>query len=91
MAINPKKCRLVGVIARNVRRFRLEREISQEALAEQAGVHRTYIGMIERREKNLTVYQIERLASALRIEPAELLVDGAANMTDRVRAPKIRR
>jgi transcriptional regulator with XRE-family HTH domain len=47
--------------------------LSQEALAEYAGVHRTYIGMLERAEKNVTIYNIERLANALAIEAFELL------------------
>lgn len=46
---------------------------SQEQLAEKAGVHRTYIGMLERGEKNVTIYNIERIAAALRGEPADLL------------------
>jgi transcriptional regulator with XRE-family HTH domain len=50
-----------------------ERGLSQEALAELAGVHRTYVGMLERREKNVTIYNIERIAKALKIEAFELL------------------
>jgi len=75
MSSDPKKCRLLAVFATNVRRQRLALEMSQEELAEQAGVHRTYVGMIERREKNVTIYNIERLAKALRVKPAELLND----------------
>lgn len=59
--------------AHNVRKFRLARGVSQEGLAEAAGVHRTYIGMIERAEKNITLYNIERIAIALDVEPATLL------------------
>ncbi|ANH76632.1 helix-turn-helix domain protein [Ralstonia insidiosa] len=47
--------------------------LSQEELAERAGVHRTYIGMLERAEKNVTIYNIERVAVALGVEPAVLL------------------
>ena len=39
--------------------------LSQEALAERAGVHRTYVGMIERAEKNITLESIEKIAKAL--------------------------
>ncbi len=61
------------VFAGNVRRLRTERGLSQEALAEAAGVHRTYVGMIERGEKNVTIYNIERIARALEVHPASLL------------------
>ncbi|MEA5666201.1 helix-turn-helix transcriptional regulator, partial [Stenotrophomonas sp. MH1] len=45
----------------------------QEELAEAAGVHRTYVGMIERGEKNVTIYNIERIAIALDVPPGSLL------------------
>lgn len=75
MSLKPEECRLVAVFAANVRRLRLERELSQEGLADAAGVHRTYVGMLERREKNVTIYNIERIASALGVEPYTLLQD----------------
>ncbi len=61
------------VFAGNVRRLRAERGLSQEELAEAAGVHRTYIGMLERGEKNVTIYNIERIAKALDVHPSSLL------------------
>jgi transcriptional regulator with XRE-family HTH domain len=73
MPIKPNDCPLVAVFAANVRRLRLELNLSQEELAERAGVHRTYVGMIERSEKNCTIYNIERLAQALNVEPGTLL------------------
>jgi transcriptional regulator with XRE-family HTH domain len=73
MTIKPQDCPLVAVFAANVRHRRLELGLSQEALAERAGVHRTYIGMLERSEKNVTIYNIERLAQALGVEPYALL------------------
>ena len=48
-----------------VRKLRNVLGLSQEKLAERAGVHRTYIGMIERGEKNITLSNIEKIASAL--------------------------
>jgi transcriptional regulator with XRE-family HTH domain len=50
-----------------VREERLKKGLSQEELAGRAGVHRTYIGMIERAEKNITLGNIEKLAKALKI------------------------
>jgi len=50
-----------------VREERHKQGLSQEELASRAGVHRTYIGMIERAEKNITLENIEKIAKALRI------------------------
>ncbi|MGB0769759.1 MAG: helix-turn-helix domain-containing protein [Flavobacteriaceae bacterium] len=48
-----------------VRAFRKEKGYSQEELAYRSGLHRTYIGMIERAEKNITLINIEKIANAL--------------------------
>ena len=63
------------VIANNVRKLREERNLSQEKLAAEAGLHRTYIGMIERCEKNITVVSLERIAQALNVELIDLIHD----------------
>jgi len=73
MSIRPEDCKLVRVFATNVRQRRVDLGLSQEDLAEKAGVHRTYVGMLERCEKNVTIYNIERIATALNIEPSTLL------------------
>ena len=73
MALKPYQSKLVGVFAKNVRARRTALGLSQEGLAEIAGVHRTYVGMLERGEKNVTIYNIERIAKALKIEAALLL------------------
>ena len=52
---------------RKVQMRRKELKLSQEQLAEEAGLHRTYIGMIERAEKNVTLVNIEKIAKALKI------------------------
>lgn len=57
---------------KKVREHRLSQGLSQERLAERAGLHRTYIGMIERAEKNITLTNIEKIALALGIDIGEL-------------------
>jgi len=58
---------------KNVQRIRKEKNISQEKLAEYAGLHRTYIGMIERFERNITLINAEKVANALGVEISELI------------------
>ncbi|WP_066684836.1 helix-turn-helix domain-containing protein [Caulobacter sp. CCH9-E1] len=60
-------------VADNVRRLRRGLEMSQEDLAAEARLHRTYVGAIERAERNLSLDNIERLALALKVKPADLL------------------
>ncbi|MEX2410296.1 MAG: helix-turn-helix transcriptional regulator [Candidatus Paceibacterota bacterium] len=55
-----------------VKELRKEKSLSQEELAHLAGLHRTYIGMIERAEKNITLNNIDKIANALDIEIHEL-------------------
>jgi len=55
-----------------VRKFRKEKGLSQEQLAFKANLHRTYIGMIERAEKNITLVNIEKIANALEVEILQL-------------------
>ena len=57
-----------------VRKIRLSKGWSQEELAQEANLHRTYIGMIERAEKNITLLSIEKVASALKVEVSSLFV-----------------
>lgn len=55
-----------------VRQYRLEQGISQEELAFRANLHRTYIGMIEGAERNITLINIEKIANALNININDL-------------------
>jgi transcriptional regulator with XRE-family HTH domain len=64
-----------------VRDLRKQKDISQEELAHKADLHRTYIGMIERAEKNLTLLNIERIAKALKVNISELFKDLEDNGT----------
>ena len=64
---------IVQELGKEIRKRRLERNLSQEELADRAGVHRTYIGMIERGEKNITIVNLSKIAQALGIKTKELL------------------
>lgn len=59
--------------AKRLREFRIERGLSQERLGSLAGVHRTYIGMLERAEKNITLANMEKIAKALGIKVRDLV------------------
>jgi transcriptional regulator with XRE-family HTH domain len=64
---------LQRTIGLNLRAYRVERGLSQEAFANTLGVHRTYMGGLERGERNLTLRTVERLAAKLGVEPLDLL------------------
>lgn len=59
----------------NVRRNRVSEGLSQEALADLSGLHRTYIGGVERGQRNISLVNIVRIAKALNMTPADLLHD----------------
>ena len=63
-------------LARHLRALRREQGISQEALADRCELHRTYVGSIERRERNVSLDNIERMALAVGVDVSELLAPG---------------
>jgi transcriptional regulator with XRE-family HTH domain len=63
------------VLAANIKSFRREKGFSQEGLAERCGLHRTYIGSVERHERNVTLSTLEVLASTLGVTVPELLTE----------------
>lgn len=64
---------LLRTIGRNIRIHRQKAGLSQERLAELCGLHRTYIGGVERGERNISALNIEKIAFALKLEPYRLL------------------
>ncbi|WP_246703344.1 helix-turn-helix transcriptional regulator [Rhizobium sp. P28RR-XV] len=65
------------IVARNLRKARNSRKLSQEQLGFLADVHRTYVGMIEREKYNPTVEMLEKLATALELEVTDFFkIDG---------------
>lgn len=59
--------------ATRMRKVRMELGLSQEALADACGLHRTYIGSVERGERNISIDNIERIAVSLGVAPSKLL------------------
>ncbi len=66
---------LMNIFANNVRKYRIQNDISQEKLAELSGLHRTYISAIECERRNISIDNIEKIASALNVEPYKLFMN----------------
>ena len=69
------KREILARFGEKIRQERMRLGISQEELAARAGVHRTYIGMIERAEKNITLENIEKVCKALNTSVSEFFKD----------------
>jgi transcriptional regulator with XRE-family HTH domain len=67
--------RIRTIIADNIRHLRNGKRLSQEGLADRAGVHRNYIGNIERCEKSVSVDLLADIADALKVQPNALLIE----------------
>jgi len=65
--------KLRETVALNVKRLRLIMGLSQEELADICGYHRTYIGSVERSERNITLSTLDSLSNALNVSPSDLL------------------
>ena len=67
---------LQRTFGRNLRAYRQAEGVSQEEFASALGVHRTYLGGVERGERNLTLKSVERLAARVDVDPLTLLTPG---------------
>jgi transcriptional regulator with XRE-family HTH domain len=67
---------LQRTLGKNLRAFRDAEDLSQEAFAEVLGFHRTYMGALERGERNVSLRSVEKIAGSLKIEPLLLLSEG---------------
>lgn len=66
---------IVKVFAANVKKYRIENGLSQEAFAEKAGLHRTYISAIEREKRSIALENVQKIADALGIETYLLFIN----------------
>jgi len=65
---------LIHIFAENVRAYCKDTGLSQEGLADLAGLHRTYISAVERERRNISIDNIEKIARALDVEPYRLFI-----------------
>lgn len=65
--------KILGILATNVRRLRKTKGWSQEELAQRCRLHRTYLGAVERAERNITLSSLDKIASALGTQPSALI------------------
>ncbi len=65
--------KLISILSQNIKKIRQKMGISQEELAHRCGLHRTYIGAIERGERNITLSSLEIIASTLDVDIPTLL------------------
>lgn len=66
---------IVKVFGQNVKKFRLEKHLSQEELAEKSNLHRTYISAIECFRRSIALENVQRIADALNIEAYKLFIE----------------
>ena len=73
--MTPSEATFINELGRAIQAHRLKLDLSQEQLAEKAGLHRTYVGAIERGERNITLKNYVRVAGALNLLPSVLVVE----------------
>ena len=70
------------VFAHNLKKYRNERGLSQEAFAEKVGLHRTYISAVEREKRNISIDNIQKIAEALEIDTYMLFIENKCGTPD---------
>lgn len=75
--MNKQKETARQIFARNLRETRIDKGLSQESLAALSGLHRTYIGSVERGERNISIDNMAKIALALDCKLQDLLMDGS--------------
>ncbi len=66
---------IVRVFGKNLRKYRMQSNLSQESLAERCGLHRTYISSVECFQRNISIENVQRIAQALGVEPYQLFIE----------------
>ena len=66
---------IIKVFANNVKKYRTLKGLSQEAFAEKAGLHRTYISAVEREKRSIALDNVQKIADALEVETYLLFID----------------
>lgn len=67
------------VFAKNLKKYRKERGLSQEAFADKVGLHRTYISAVEREKRNISLDNIQKIADALEIDTYMLFIENKSD------------
>ena len=70
---------LLNILSRNIRRIRQQQNLSQEELAERCGYHRTYIGSVERGERNVSLSTLEVLGNTLKVTIQQLIEESESS------------
>lgn len=73
--MNTNKNKTLIEIGNNIRSLRLSRNLSQEQLAFEVGLHRTYIGAVERGEKNITILNLIKIKNALNVSMSQIYIE----------------
>ena len=78
---------VLHTFAANIRRFRKQSGLSQEAFAERCGLHRTYISAVEREKRNISLTNVERIAQTLGVPAFWLFIDPVDPDSQSIPAP----
>ena len=76
----------ISIFATNLKKYRKELGLSQEAFSEKVGLHRTYISAVEREKRNISIDNIQKIADALGIEIYKLFINDENNSQKRERS-----